>query len=61
MNIVFIINYFLVEDDVFVDNKTLLITDFVNLKIKSTQSFKYVHRSSMCMYVFIKISAHIYI
>jgi hypothetical protein len=29
------INYFLVECDVFIDNGMFLLTDFVNLKIKS--------------------------
>jgi hypothetical protein len=42
MNVVFTTNYFLVEDDVHIDSDTLLITDFMNLKAKSTQSFKYV-------------------
>jgi hypothetical protein len=35
MSIIFIANYFLVGDDVFIDNETLLITDFVHHKIKS--------------------------
>jgi hypothetical protein len=33
-----------VGDDVFVNNETLLVTDFVNLKIKSAQSFEGAHR-----------------
>jgi hypothetical protein len=33
------VNYFLVEDDVFIDSDAFLMTDFINLKIKSTQFF----------------------
>jgi hypothetical protein len=39
----------------------LLVTDFVNLKIKSAQSFRCVHRDRMYVHVFIRMSAHIYI
>jgi hypothetical protein len=35
------------------------MTDFVNLKIKSTQSFKNTHRDKIYIYIFIKISDHI--
>jgi hypothetical protein len=42
---------FLVGDDVFVDSETLLVTDFVNLKIKPTQSFKDAHRDGVCVYI----------
>jgi hypothetical protein len=34
------------------------MTDFVNLKIKSTQSFKDAHRGMMCVRVFIEVSTH---
>jgi hypothetical protein len=34
----------LVGDDIFIDNKTLLVIDFMNLKINPTQSFEYAHR-----------------
>jgi hypothetical protein len=37
MSVVFMNNYFLVRDDILIDNKTFLVTDFVNLKIKSAQ------------------------
>jgi hypothetical protein len=47
--------------DIPVDNETFLVTDFVNLKIKPSQSFRDAHRDRMCMYVFIEISIHIYI
>jgi hypothetical protein len=53
----------LIGDDVSVDSDTLLVTvtDFVNLKIKSTQSFRggYMGRIYVC--VFIQMSIHIYI
>jgi hypothetical protein len=33
--------------DVFVDNEMFLVTDFMNLKIKPSQSFKIAHRNKM--------------
>jgi hypothetical protein len=48
-----------VGNDVSVDNGTFLMTDFVNLKIKLTQSFKSVNRARICVRVFIEISNHI--
>jgi hypothetical protein len=47
-------------DDVTVDNDALLMTEFMNLKIKLAQSFKSAHRDMMYMYRFIEINAHIY-
>jgi hypothetical protein len=41
---VFMVNYFLVRDDVPVDNEVFLVTVFINIKIKSIQSFKNIHR-----------------
>jgi hypothetical protein len=38
-----------VRDDIPVDSVALLVTDFMNLKIKSTQSFRGDHRDRMCM------------
>jgi hypothetical protein len=32
------------------------VTNFVNLKIKSAQSFRGAHMSRMCVYVFIGVS-----
>jgi hypothetical protein len=34
-----------------VDSEMLLVTDFVNLKIKPAQSFECAHRGSMCVCV----------
>jgi hypothetical protein len=45
--------------DVPIDSETLLMTDFVNLKIKSTQSFGVAHMGRVCVHVFIDVSAHI--
>jgi hypothetical protein len=39
MYVIFMINYFLVRADVYVESETLLVIDFVNLKIKSVQFF----------------------
>jgi hypothetical protein len=33
------INYSFLRDDVFVDSKTFLVTDFMNLNIKTIQYF----------------------
>jgi hypothetical protein len=40
------------EDDISINSETLLMTDFVNLKIKSTQSFKNAHKGRVyvCVY-----------
>jgi hypothetical protein len=40
-----------------VDSEMLLMTDFVNLKIKPAQSFKNTHRDIMYVCVFIDVSA----
>jgi hypothetical protein len=61
MCIIFMINYFLVKDGVSVDSDVLLVTDFVNLKIEPTQSFRDAHRDKMCIYVFIGVSVYSYI
>jgi hypothetical protein len=45
MSVVFTSNYFLVEDDVYIDSIVLLVIDFVNLNIKPVQSFEGVYRS----------------
>jgi hypothetical protein len=41
-----------------VDNETLLVTDFMNLKIKSAQSFGCAHRGRVYVRMFIWVSAH---
>jgi hypothetical protein len=50
-----------VGDDVLINSDTFLVIDFVNLKIKSAQSFEGVHRDMMCMRVFIGVNTHTYI
>jgi hypothetical protein len=52
---------FLVGGDTPVDSEVLLITDFVNLKIKSTQSFRCDHRRMIYIYMFIWVGARTYI
>jgi hypothetical protein len=47
-----------VGGDVPIDSETLLVTDFVNFKIKSAQSFEGAHRGRVCVRVFIGVSAH---
>jgi hypothetical protein len=47
-----------VGGDVPVDSETFLVTDFVNLKIKSAQSFRSGYRSRIYMCMFIGISVH---
>jgi hypothetical protein len=48
-------------DDVPIDSKTFFITDFLNLKINLTQSFKGAHRNMVYMHILIWVSAHTYI
>jgi hypothetical protein len=49
-----------VGDDVLVDSDAFLVINFVNLKINSTQSFKYTHMNRIYVSVFIRISSHRY-
>jgi hypothetical protein len=45
--------------DVPVDIDALLMTDFVNFKIKPTQSFRGAHMGRVCVRVFIGVNARI--
>jgi hypothetical protein len=45
----------IVGDDVPVDSKTLLMTDFMNLKIKPAQSFKGAHKIIVYIHVLIRV------
>jgi hypothetical protein len=47
-----------VGGDVPADSEALLVTDFVNLKIKSAQSFGGAHIGRVCIRVFIEVSTH---
>jgi hypothetical protein len=40
-------------DDVLVDSEMLLVTDFVNLKIKPAQYFEGAHKDRVCVRIFI--------
>jgi hypothetical protein len=46
--------------DVSINSKTLLLIDFVNLKIKSTQSFKGAHKDRICVCVYKSECSYIY-
>jgi hypothetical protein len=59
ISIIFMTNYFLMGGDVPINNETLLVTDFVNLKIKPAQSFRCVHMCMVCVRVFIRVSVHL--
>jgi hypothetical protein len=50
-----------VGDNVPVDSEALLVTDFMNLKIKLVQFFGGAHRSRVCVRVFICVSVRTYI
>jgi hypothetical protein len=45
-----------VRGNILIDNETFLVTDFVNLKIKSTQSFKVIYRVRMYTRILIEMS-----
>jgi hypothetical protein len=60
MCVIFTANYFSVVRDVSVDSEVLLVTDFVNLKIKLTQSFRDAYKNMIYMHAFIIVSAHKY-
>jgi hypothetical protein len=49
-----------VGGDALIDSETLLVTDFVNLKIKLTQSFRGAHKDKVCVRVFIGVSGRTY-
>jgi hypothetical protein len=44
--------------DVFIDSETLLVINFVNFKIKSTQSFGGTHMNRVCICIFIRMNNH---
>jgi hypothetical protein len=46
------------EGDVPVDSETFLVTDFMNLKIKLTQSFRGAHRGRLYVRMFIGVSTY---
>jgi hypothetical protein len=49
-----------VEDDIPVDSETLLVVDFMNLKIKPAQSFRDAQRGRMCVYVYRSECSYMY-
>jgi hypothetical protein len=57
MSVIFTANYSFNGRRHPVDSDALLMTNFVNLKIKLAHSFRVAHRNRMCMHVFIVVSA----
>jgi hypothetical protein len=51
----------LIRGDILIDSDVLLMTDFVNLKIKPTQFFRGAYKSKMYVRVFIEVNTHTYI
>jgi hypothetical protein len=58
MGVAFTANYSFNGRQRLIDSEALLVTDFVNLKIKSAQFFGCAHRDRVCVRVFIGVSAH---
>jgi hypothetical protein len=50
-----------VGDNILIDSETLFVTDFVNLKIKSAQSFEGAYNNKICVHIFIEMSDYTYI
>jgi hypothetical protein len=45
-----------VRDEVLIDSDTLLMTDFMNLKIKSAQFFRVAHKDRVCVNIFVEMN-----
>jgi hypothetical protein len=58
--VAFIANYSFSGDDAPVDNEMLLVTDFVNLKIKPALSFRCAHRGRVCVFINMCMSIYVY-
>jgi hypothetical protein len=61
MCVVFMTDYSFSKRQRPVDNETFLLIDFINLKIKSAQSFRDVHNDRVYMRVFIGVSVYKYL
>jgi hypothetical protein len=61
MSVIFTVIILSVGDSVSVDSEMLLVTDFVSLKIKPTQSFGCAHKNKVCARIFIELSIHMFI
>jgi hypothetical protein len=60
MSVTFTVIILSVGGSVSVDSETLLVTDFVSLKIKLTQSFRCAHKNRVCARIFIELSIHMF-
>jgi hypothetical protein len=58
MGVAFTANYSSNGRQCLIDSEALLVTDFVNLKIKPAQFFGCAHRDRVCVRVFIGVNAH---
>jgi hypothetical protein len=59
MDVAFTPNYFLVGGDVSVTSETLLMINFVNLKIKPAYFFRSDYKSKIYVYIFMIIYTYI--
>jgi hypothetical protein len=57
ISVIFTANYSFSWRNVLVNSDAFLLTYFVNLKIKSAQSFVGAHRGRVCVHVFLEVSA----
>jgi hypothetical protein len=60
MVVIFTTNCFLVGDNIFIDSESLLMIDFVNLKIKLAQYFERTHKDRMCVCVHMDECSYVY-
>jgi hypothetical protein len=60
MCVAFTTNYFFSGRRRPIDSETLLVTDFMNLKIKPTQSFRGTHRNRVYVYVHMNECLYVY-
>jgi hypothetical protein len=61
MNVIFTANYSFSEIRRSRRQQVVLVINFINLKIKSTQFFRCDHRNRVCVLIFIEISNHEYL
>jgi hypothetical protein len=58
MNVIFMTNYFFNGMRRSINSKILLMTDFMNLKIKPAQFFESAHMNKLYVRVFIELSVY---
>jgi hypothetical protein len=60
MYVIFTTNYSFSQKRRPVNNETLLMIDFVNLKIKTARTFRCVHNDSVCTYIYRDERSYVY-